>query len=190
MSRFRVPGPGARASDCAAARRPASLVLAVCALTLLGGCVALDSLSGRRPQVSEIQTVRLPNNPARLGQHPVEVRVTTVLELTEQKRFDEARALLAEMRATQPEGSESWKAVTAAMAIAALRGGDMLNFHSLAGELDARLADGYRVDYGWVEVVTLHRALKGGRVPVNAPPGLRDYLRDLVRTPATTGGES
>lgn len=172
------------------ARGAGASIAAACALgLLLGGCVTSDLFASRGPAAPVVEQVRLPNNPAQLGKHPLEARVTTVLELTEQKRFDEARALLAEMRATQPEGSESWSAVTAAMAIAALRGGDMETFHRLAGELDARLGDIYRVDNGWVEVVTLHRALKGRPVPVNAPSRLRDYLRDITRPPTTARGE-
>jgi hypothetical protein len=140
--------------------------------------------------VSEIVHIQLPNNPAKLGTHRAETKVSAVLDLAEQKRFDEARSLLAEMRAVQPQGSDGWKAVTAAMAIAALRGGDLQTFHSLAAELDAQLGKDYRVDDGWVEVVTLHRALKGGRIPVNAPPRLREYLRDLLRAPTAVRGQS
>ena len=100
----------------------------------------------------------------------------------------DARALLGEMRAAEPEGSDGWKAITAAMAITALRGGEMARFNSHAAELDARSGDGYEIDHGGVEVITLHRALKDGRLPDNARARVYDYLQTLAR-PTAAGGK-
>jgi len=55
---------------------------------------------------------------------PVEATIRDILELAEQKRFTEARNVLAELRESQPRRSDGYRASTATMALLALKAGD------------------------------------------------------------------
>ena len=104
---------------------------------------------------------------------PVEAIIRDVLELAEQKRFTEARNVLAELRESQPRRSDGYRASTATMALLALKAGDFPMFRRLARQLDKSLGAPVRVDPGYVEVISLYRAAVGQSLPVNAPDGIR-----------------
>ncbi len=104
---------------------------------------------------------------------PIEATIRDVLELAEQKRFTEARNILAELRESQPRRSEGYRAATATMALLALKAGDFPMFRRLARQLDKSLGTPVRVDPGYVEVISLYRASKGLNLPVNAPDGIK-----------------
>ena len=104
---------------------------------------------------------------------PIEATIRDVLELAEQKRFTEARNVLAELRESQPPRSDGYRASTATMALLALKGGDFPMFRRLARELDKSLGAPVRVDPGYVGVISLYRAAVGQSLPVNAPDGIR-----------------
>ena len=69
----------------------------------------------------------------------VEVAIHNAVELSRQKRFIEARHLLAEVRELQKPKSDGHRSVTCAMALLALREGDIGNFRRLARQLDTSL---------------------------------------------------
>lgn len=159
---------------------------------LLGGCTTgSDSLSGfrlggwspftgSRLESQGPRQIALPRDAAALGTATtLEVTLRNVVELSEQKRYAEARYLLTEVRATQPPDSEGFRAATCAMAIAALKEGDVGTFRRAARQLDAALGQPVRVDPAYVEVITLYRALNGQDLPVNAPPQMRALGRRL-----------
>jgi hypothetical protein len=107
---------------------------------------------------------------------PVEAIIRDVLELAEQKRFTEARNVLAELRESQPRRSDGYRASTATMALLALKAGDFPMFRRLARQLDKSLGAPVRVDQGYVEVISLYRAAVGQSLPVNAPDGIRKLI--------------
>lgn len=175
----------------------ARLIFSLAAALILGACSAgmgdLSSLrlsnfalfNGHRPQAVGPGGVILPRDPAALGQASVlEVTLRNAIDLAEQRRFVEASALLAEVRATQPPESDGFKAASCAMAIAALRAGDIGTFRRVARQLDAALGRPVRVDTAYVGVVALSRALAGESVPVNAPPGMHALKARLAEPKA------
>jgi hypothetical protein len=70
---------------------------------------------------------------------PVEAMVRDALDLARQKRFAEARSILAELRESQPRPSEGYQASTATMALLALKAGDFPLFRRLGRQLDRSL---------------------------------------------------
>ena len=104
---------------------------------------------------------------------PIEATIRDVLELAQQKRFSEARNILAELRESQPRPSEGYEASTATMALLALKAGDFPMFRRLARQLDKSLGSPVRVDPAYVEVISLYRAAMGQNLPVNAPDGIK-----------------
>jgi hypothetical protein len=158
---------------------------------LLGGCASgSDPLPGfrlggwsplatSRLEPQGPRQISLPRDAAALGATTLEVTLRNVVELSEQKRYAEARYLLAEVRATQPPDSEGFRAATCAMAIAALKEGDAGTFRRAARQLDTALGRPVRVDPAYVEVITLYRALNGLDLPVNAPSQMRALGRRL-----------
>jgi hypothetical protein len=95
------------------------------------------------------------------------------VELSKQKRFAEARHLLADVRAAQAPKSEGFHATTCAMALLALREGDFPMFKRLARQLDNSLGRPVRIDPAFVEVISLYRAVSGKNLPVNAPEKMK-----------------
>jgi len=138
-------------------------------ITMLGGF--------NKPEKKEVDPgyeVVLATHAAALNpRSPVEATIRDVLELAEQKRFTEARNVLAELRESQPRRSDGYKASTATMALLALKAGDFPMFRRLARQLDKSLGAPVRVDPGYVEVISLYRAAVGKSLPVNAPDGIR-----------------
>mgnify|MGYP003971044299 CR=1 FL=1 len=115
---------------------------------------------------------------------PVEATIRDILELAEQKRFTEARNVLAELRESQPRRSDGYRASTATMALLALKAGDFPMFRRLARQLDKSLGAPLRVDPGYVEVISLYRAAVGKSLPVNAPDGIKKLAAKYFDGPA------
>jgi hypothetical protein len=122
---------------------------------------------------------------------PIEATIRDVLELAEQKRFTEARNVLAELRESQPRRSDGYRAVTATMALLALKAGDFPMFRRLARQLDKSLGTPVRVAPGYVEVISLYRASRGLNLPVNAPDGIKKLSAKFFEdAPAKTKKEA
>lgn len=98
--------------------------------------------------------------------------VRNVVDLTEQKRFDEARRLVERLRRAQVRHGAAWRAGLCAEMMLALRGGDMGAFVSLGETLEAAWTDPHRVDERCTDVVGLHRGLTGHPLPIDVSPEL------------------
>jgi len=103
----------------------------------------------------------------------LEVSVHNAVELARQKRFVEARYLLAGVRDLQDPKEDGYRAVTCAMAILALRDGDIRTFKRTARQLDTALGMPVNVTPSYVEVISLYRVLTKQSLPVNAPEGMQ-----------------
>ena len=112
----------------------------------------------------------------------VEVAIHNAVELSRQKRFIEARHLLAEVRELQKPKSDGHRSVTCAMALLALREGDIGNFRRLARQLDTSLGKPVRVAPSYVEVISLYRAMNKENLPVNTPDGIRRFNQEFFPT--------
>ncbi len=118
----------------------------------------------------------LANNPGSLNPAvAAEATIRNVLELSRQKRFSEARNLIAELREEQPRNSEGYEGATAMMGILALREGDFPMFKRLARQLDKSLGKPVRVDAQYVELISLYRATRGESLPVNASEKIQKF---------------
>ena len=102
-----------------------------------------------------------------------EIAVHNAIELARQKRFMEARYLLAEVRDLQAPKDDGYQAVTCAMAILSLREGDIVTFKRTARQLDMALNEPVNVAPSYVEIISLYRILSGKNLPVNAPKGMK-----------------
>ena len=133
-----------------------------------------DDASGRGERII------LARDPAVLANgSAVEVAIHNAVELSRQKRFAEARHLLADVRADQPAGSDGFQAVSCSMALLALSEGDVGTFRRIARQLDNSLGTPVRVPPAFVEVITLYRAITGKVLPVNAPEKMKSLPRLL-----------
>ena len=91
-------------------------------------------------------TVMLARDPASLARgSSVEIALHNAVELSRQKRFVEARHLLAEVRSLQNRDSEGYRAVSCSMALLALREGDLVTFQRIASQLDESMGRPVRV---------------------------------------------
>lgn len=157
-------------------RRVIQIVAAAMAIASLAGCALtktardlLPSMPGATPAVAS--SAALPATPDGLTDgNTVERLVRNVVDLTEQKRFDEARRLLARLRAAQVRHGAAWRAGLCAEMMLALREGDMTAFLALGETLEPAWADPHRVDDRCTGVVGLHRGLKGRPLPIDVPP--------------------
>ena len=174
-----------------AGRAMAAIFMAV----LLTGCSANgDSLSGfslsnmdwfnsAEPPTKESFVVGTKPSTYR-ARNDQEAVLQNAIELAQQKRFLEARILLAELRAIQHRESDGYRALSCAMALLALREGDIKTFGRVARQLDASLGFPVRVPPTYVEVVSLYRAMNNQGLPVNAPASIQQ-MRDRL-LPAET----
>ncbi len=117
-----------------------------------------------------------------------EAVLQNAIELAQQKRFLEARILLTELREIQHRESDGYRALSCAMALLALREGDIKTFRRVARQLDASLGIPVRVPPAYVEVVSLYRAMNNQSLPVNAPERIQQ-MRDRL-LPAETASIS
>jgi len=121
------------------------------------------------------ETIVLARDPAALANGTgVERMLHNAIELSRQKRFTESRYLLAEVRDIQDLQSEGYQAVSGAMALLALREGDIAAFKRIARQLDASLGHPVRVDEAYVDVIGLYRAMNNRSLPVNAGSGVKE----------------
>lgn len=155
---------------------------------LMAGCAANGSFSGmggldwlNPPKPGE--TVVLARKPDSLaGGSQVERTIYDAVELARQKRFFEARSLLADVRAIQDRRSEGYQAISCAMALLALRQGDIGAFLRVARQLDDSLGRPIRVDNAYVDVVSLYRAMNNRDLPVNAHDELKTLRQKFFAT--------
>lgn len=148
----------------------AAFIVAGCQTTgnPLGDFASFDWLNPTGPDGPT--KVMLARDPASLARGSgVEVTLHNAVELSRQKRFVEARHLLAEVRSLQDRGSEGYRAVSCSMALLALREGDLATFKRIASQLDESMGRPVRVEQGYVEVVSLYRTMSDRNLPVNAP---------------------
>jgi len=125
----------------------------------------------------------LARDPASLaGGSQVERIIHDAVELTRQKRFFEARSLLADVRAIQDRQSEGYQALSGAMALLALREGDIGAFRRIARQLDDSLGRPVRVDNAYVDVISLYRAMSNRNLPVNATEPMKTLKERLFTT--------
>ena len=125
---------------------------------------------------AEKSEIILANNPGSLNPTiSAEATIRNVLDLARQKRFSEARNLIAELREEQPRGSEGYQGATAMMAVLALKEGDFPMFKRLVRQLDKSLGKPVRVDAQYVELISLYRATRGESLPVNAPEQFQNF---------------
>ena len=160
---------------------------------LLGGCVTDDNIfsnlgtsnlswfNSAEPKASESVVIARDSNVLANGTE-VEVAIHNAIELARQKRFVEARHLLADVRAIQEPESDGYRAVSCAMALLALREGNIRSFQRLAHQLDNALGTPVRVSPSYVEVISLYRAINNKSLPVNAPSKFHQFKESFFPT--------
>lgn len=164
------------------------ILSAVVVSVLMTGCAAGGDLRGLGSlnwfdTAEPDQTIVLPRDPAPLaGGVQVERTIHDAIELSRQKRFSEARQLLADVRIIQDRQSEGYQAISGAMALLALREGDIGAFQRIARNLDASLGHPVRVDNAYVDVISLYRAMNGRNLPVNASGPMKMLRERLIPT--------
>jgi hypothetical protein len=159
---------------------------AVMSLALLGGCqTGTGGFSGlgfdgtdwfSSSEQGETTSIVLARDPAMLANgSAIERALYNAVELTQQKRFQEARHLLSDARGTQLPSSDGYRAITCAMAVLSLKEGDLATFKRVARQLDLSLGKPINVDERYVEVITLYRTFAQESLPVNAPAPMRRF---------------
>ncbi len=171
-----------------ASTRAARVFPVIVVAGLMAGCAADGSFSGtgglswlNTPEPGA--TVVLARNPASLaGGGQVERSIYDAVELARQKRFFEARRLLADVRAIQDRRSEGYQAISGSMALLALREGDIGTFRRIARQLDDSLGHPVRVDNAYVDVISIYRAMTNRNLPVNASGPIKALKERLFAT--------
>ena len=174
--------------------RSGALSIALVATTmLLGGCVTDDNMfsdlgannlrwfNSAEPNARESVVIARDSNALAAGSE-IEVSVHNAIELSSQKRFMESRQILANVRALQDPKSDGYRAVTCAMALLALREGNIKNFKRLARQLDNSLGKPVKVSPSYVEVVSLYRSINNQNLPVNASDKFRQFKEGFFPT--------
>ena len=173
-------------------RSTASIALVVTAV-LLGGCAADDNIfsnfgtnnlnwfNSAEPGEGESVVIARDSNVLANGTE-IEVSVHNAIELSRQKRFIEARQILANVRALQDPKSDGYRAVTCSMALLALREGNIRHFQRLARQLDNSLGKPVKVSSSYVEVISLYRAINNQNLPVNASDKFRQFKEGFFPT--------
>ena len=172
-----------------------SIMTATVTVIMLAGCSSSgEGMSGfglsnmqwfNSAEPSTEESFNVGRDPANLGSGSTqEADVQDAIELAEQKRFLEARILLAEVRDIQDRESDGYRAISCAMAILALRDGDIRTFRRVARQLDASLGNPVRVPPAYTEIVSLYRAMSNQSLPVNAPERIQQ-MRDRLLPPET-----
>jgi hypothetical protein len=147
------------------------------------GVSGMDWFNSAEPSKEESFVVGTKPSKLKSG-NDQEAILHNTIELAEQKRFLEARILLTELREIQHKESDGYRALSCAMALLALREGDISTFGRIAHQLDASLEHPVRVPPAYVEVVSLYRAMSSQNLPVNAPERIQQ-MRDRL-LPAET----
>ncbi len=171
------------------------IITATAMAIMLAGCSSSgDGMSGfglsnmdwfNSAEPSTEESFNVGRDPANLGSGSAqEDDVQNAIELAEQKRFLEARILLTEVRDIQDRESDGYRAISCAMAILALRDGDIRTFRRVARQLDTSLGNPVRVPPAYTEIVSLYRAMSNQSLPVNAPERIQQ-MRDRLLPPET-----
>ncbi len=171
------------------------IITATAMAIMLAGCSSSgDGMSGfglsnmqwfNSAEPSTEESFNVGRDPANLGSgSSQEDDVQNAIELAEQKRFLEARILLTEVREIQDRESDGYRAISCAMAILALRDGDIRTFRRVARQLDTSLGNPVRVPPAYTEIVSLYRAMSNQSLPVNAPERIQQ-MRDRLLPPET-----
>lgn len=168
------------------------IALVITAMTL-GGCVTDDNIfsnlgtnnlnwfNSAEPNERESVVITRDSNVLANGTE-MEVSIHNAIELSRQKRFVEARHILADVRALQDPESDGYRAVSCAMALLALREGNIKSFQRLARQLDTSLGKPVRVSPSYVEVISIYRAINNQNLPVNAPDKFRQFKEGFFPT--------
>jgi hypothetical protein len=118
-------------------------------------------------------TIALPRDPDLLADDGgLQSAIHNSVELANQKRFSEARFILADVRESQQPDDEAYKALTCAIALLSLREGRISVFKRTARQLDLALKEPLNVPASYVEVISLYRLMEGKPLPVNTPEGV------------------
>jgi hypothetical protein len=160
---------------------------------LLGGCVTDDNMFSdlgknnlswfNSPEPNEQESVVIARDSNVLANGTsIEVSIHNAIELSRQKRFVEARHILADVRALQDHESDGYRAVSCAMALLALREGNIKSFQRLARQLDSSLGTPVRVSPSYLGVISLYRAINNQNLPVNAPDKFRQFKEGFFPT--------
>jgi len=115
-----------------------------------------------------------------------ELIIQNAVDLSEQKRFLEARILLGELRDVQHRESDGYRALSTSMALLALREGDIDAFKRIAHQLDTSMGIPVRVTPAYRDVISLYRAMNQQSLPVNSPEGFQ-RMRDKFLPVETAG---
>ena len=119
-------------------------------------------------------TMTLARDPELLvNDNDLQAAIHNAVELAEQKRFVEARHILAEVRELQNPEKDGYRAVTCAIALLALREGNIRVFKRTGRQLDEALGQPINVAPSYVEVISLYRVLTDQTLPVNVPKGIK-----------------
>ena len=160
---------------------------------LLGGCVTDDNMfsdfgknnlswfNSAEPSASESVVIARDSKVLANGTE-TEVSIHNAIELSRQKRFVEARHILADVRALQDQESDGYRAVSCAMALLALREGNIKSFQRLARQLDNSLGKPVSVSPSYLGVISLYRAINNQNLPVNAPDKFRQFKEGFFPT--------
>ena len=158
--------------------------LAIATIVLVGGCNghtnhfgdfgASDNKWFDRSAVKEGSPETLPNQAKDLaGGSDLKVAVHNAIQLGDQKRFIEARHILAGIRSNQKPDGEGYQALSGAMAILSLREGNIVAFKRVARQLDTALGSPLSVPADYLEIISFYRILSNGQMPVNASDGMK-----------------
>ena len=158
---------------------PKTTLIAV--LFLIAGCATDNNTLQvgtvdwfNKPGESKPAIVTLARDPSVLKEDGgIQTALQNVVELANQKRFVEARHILAGVRQLQDPEKDGYQALSCAMALLALREGNIRIFKRIAHQLDATLGEPVKVAPSYVEVISLYRLLSQNSLPVNAPEGMK-----------------
>ena len=187
------PNPISSLEDIPKSRGAAFSIALIIMTVLLGGCVTDDNIfsnletnnlnwfNSAEPLASESVVIARDSNVLANGTE-VEVAVHNAIELSRQKRFVEARHILADVRALQDPKSDGYRAVSCAMALLALREGNIRSFQRLARQLDSSLGNPVRVSDSYVGVISLYRTINNQSLPVNAPDKFHQLKEEFFPT--------
>ena len=174
-----------------------SIVVVLITATLLAGCSSDDGgmsgfgMSGVKwfnsSEPSTDQSFTVGDSPSSPGSgHSQEIIIQNAVELSDQKRFLEARILLGELRDIQHRESDGYRALSTSMALLALREGDIDAFKRISRQLDTSLGSPVRVPPAYTEVVSLYRAMNQQSLPVNSSERIQQFRDRLL--PIVTAG--
>ena len=158
---------------------------------VLAGCQTMDpnfsSFLDSDSNFNIPEQIILPRDHSEIrGKSRAETNVYNAIELGKQKRYTEADKLLREVRGLQYKDGEAYRSITNALAVIALKRGDLGAFRRLAGELDILLGKPLRVPTKHLSIISLERAISGGPLPLNVPERFRqfrnNYFSNLSKT--------